>query len=284
MLGHKMLQTLADEGLEVSTTVRSSADDLGSVAPFLTQYGELIDGVDAADFAQLEHVLKRLDPDEVVNCIGVVKQKPEASDHVTSITINALLPHQLYAWCRSAGSRLIHFSTDCVFDGSKGNYTEEDPSDAQDLYGRTKALGEVDERGALTLRTSIIGRELTSFRSLVEWFMSRRGGTVEGYARAIYTGLTTRQVARTVARVVTEMKDLEGLYQLAGPRISKFDLLSEINAQANLGVTLERNEDFALDRSLVGTSFEEATGVTAPSWSEMIADMIEDPTPYMEMR
>ena len=114
--------------------------------------------------------------------------------------------------------------------------------------------------------------------------MSRRGGTVEGYARAIYTGLTTRQVAKTVARVITEMDDLEGLYQLAGPRISKFDLLSEINAQANLGVTLERNEDFVLDRSLAGTRFEEATGLAAPTWSEMIADMIEDPTPYLEMR
>src|SRR5262249_32316179 len=137
-----------------------------------------------------------------------VKQRSEASAAIPSLEINSLLPHRLALVCAAAGARLVHLSTDCVFSGRKGAYTESDPPDADDLYGRSKYLGEVASPGCLTLRTSIIGRELSRKTGLLEWLLSQRGATVKGFRSAIFSGFTTHEMGRIIERLLTGSRAL----------------------------------------------------------------------------
>ncbi len=278
MLGHKLLQVFSQSSLDAMGTVRGSAKTYAN-HPILGSMN-LVGGVRAEDLDSVVHVLAAIRPDAVVNCIGIIKQLPAAKDPLQSIAVNALFPHRLAQLCQAAGVRLIHISTDCVFSGRKGRYTEEDVSDAEDLYGRTKFLGEVAGPGCLTLRTSIIGRELANRASLIEWFIGQRGKTVSGYAQAIYTGLSTLTIAGVIIDVLERHQDLCGLWHVSSEAISKYDLLNLVNQEFDLGVTIMRDETFVCDRSLDSTRFREATGYRPPSWRAMISEMASDPTPY----
>jgi dTDP-4-dehydrorhamnose reductase len=240
--------------------------------------------VDVADFPALEALLRNLAPQVVVNCVGVIKQRSAAKSPIPSIRINALFPHLLAECLARQGSRLIHFSTDCVFSGRKGNYAEDDPSDAEDLYGKTKFLGEVATPNALTLRTSIIGRELSQFASLLDWFLAQRGKTVRGFARVIYSGLTTNYLAKLVGDLIVDQPALHGLYQLASDPISKYDLLSMLRDAFGLDVELERETETVSDRSLDGTRFAAETGIRTPAWADLVEALAADPTPYERWR
>ncbi len=290
MLGHKLCQRLA--GHEVIGAVRG---DAGAYAAYRSVFEtvELVGGVDVLDGDRLEVTVRRLEPDVVVNCIGIVKQLEEAADAYLSVAINSLLPHRLAALCAHRGARLLHVSTDCVFDGARGSYTESDPADARDLYGRSKALGETGfgQPRALTLRTSFIGRELKRpTHGLVEWFLAqarqrdRRGGAVNGFRRAIYSGLTSIELARVIQLVVDERPELEGVLQAAGPPITKHDLLVTIRDAFGLAVEIRGVDEPAYDRSLSPAAFLHATGYTAPTWPEMIRELREDPTPYDDLQ
>jgi dTDP-4-dehydrorhamnose reductase len=280
MLGHKLCQAAAERFDAVATFRSASAGQLAralGVADWLAP-------VLAEDIGTVRRVLDERRPDVAVNCVGVVKQLAEAKDPVTSISVNALFPHLLARECRGRGIRLIHVSTDCVFSGKQGRHKESDLSDASDLYGRTKFLGEVDAPGCLTLRTSMIGRELHGSHGLIEWFLSQRGKSVRGFRRAIFSGLTTQELSRVICRVIESHPDLEGLYHVAAEPISKYDLLSLIRGVYGLEVRIEPDDSFVCDRSLDGSRFREATGYSAPSWPEMIAAMRDDPTPYGQIR
>jgi dTDP-4-dehydrorhamnose reductase len=244
----------------------------------------VVAGVEATDFDQLEQNISSIKPTAIVNAIGIVKQDADASDSLASISINALFPHKLATVARKVGARLIQISTDCVFSGRKGNYSEEDVSDAEDLYGRTKYLGEASGPGCLTLRTSMIGRELKGSHGLVEWFYSQRGGTVGGFRRAIFTGLTTQALSQIIADLVERHPSLAGVYNVASDPISKFDLLTLINDQARLGINIEPDETFSCDRSLDGARFRAATNFVPPDWSDMVTGLVNDPTPYDVIR
>ena len=204
----------------------------------------------------------------------------EADDPLISIEANALFPHRLANVCNGLDIRLIHISTDCVFSGRKGGYTEESRSDAQDLYGRTKFLGEVSYGKALALRTSIIGRELNSQHGLLEWFLSQEGKKVKGYKKAIYSGFTTQVLCGIVLDIIERHKGLKGLYNVSSEPIDKFSLLSLIKDVYKLNIGIERYEDFVCDRSLDSTKFRMVTGFIPPTWREMIVDMHNDPIPY----
>jgi dTDP-4-dehydrorhamnose reductase len=220
-------------------------------------------------------------PEVVINCIGIVKQKPLAEDAIASITINSLFPHLLDRWCVANNARLIHFSTDCVFSGDKGGYDEDDVSDARDLYGRTKYLGEVTQSPAtLTLRTSIIGRELSSFRSLVEWLHQQQGNRINGFTQVLYSGVTTIQAAKVVAELISRDVPAYGLYQVAGPWISKYELLTKIRDRAGLDIEIVADGSVVLDRTMIGERFAAATGIAIPGWDLMVDEMVNDPTPY----
>jgi dTDP-4-dehydrorhamnose reductase len=273
MLGHKLWQTLSAE-FDCWATFRQPFQTFRRFRLF--DEGRSLCGVDLSRRDALEEVFARVRPQAVVNAVGIVKQLKEAYDPVPSLEVNALLPHYLARLCARGGARLIHVSTDCVFSGQRGHYTERDTTDATDLYGRTKALGEVAVDGCLTLRTSMIGRELLSAHGLVEWFLAQRGKTVRGFARAVFSGLVTADLARVIARILREHPGLSGLYHLAATPINKYDLLCLVRDRFRLPVTVERDETFHCDRSLDGSRFREATGISAPSWPEMIDTLWSD--------
>lgn len=284
MLGHKMYQVLLDLYPDTGTTLVGPLNAPHYQRVELFRRGRVFDRVDALDERRVESLLNELRPEFVVNCVGLVKQRPEACSPLSTIALNALLPHRLARSVERWSGRVIHFSTDCVFSGRKGQYSEDDPSDAEDLYGRSKSLGELRCANALTLRTSIVGRELSSSRSLLEWFSSNRGGTVRGFTRVMYSGVTTNYLASTVARLIGAHPNLSGLYQLASKPISKHDLLSAFEAALGLDVNVVPDDTEVSDRTLLGTRFERATGIQTPSWGELITGLAADPTPYAKWR
>ena len=243
----------------------------------------VIDGFDATNFDAVARLIATTKPHVVVNCIGVVKQLAAAHDPIAAITLNSLFPHVVARASAEAGARMIHISTDCVFAGTRGHYREDDVPDASDLYGRSKLLGEVTD-GALTIRTSIIGRELRTSNGLVEWFLSNRGGAVRGFTNAIFSGVTTATLAPILADVIERHSDLHGLYHVAGAAISKYDLLMMLNAATSAGVTITPDDSFVIDRSLDATRFQAATGVQPPEWPEMIAALAAEAPHYERWR
>ena len=281
MLGHKLVQVFASE-FDTWTTLRGPAAEY---APYrLIDRERVIEGVDALDFDSLAAVIDRIEPQAVINCIGIIKQLPTASDPVLNLTINSLLPHRLQRFCHARGARLIHFSTDCVFNGRKGAYTEGDPSDALDLYGRTKFLGETSGDGALTIRSSVIGRELKTTGGLVEWFLAQRGHIVQGYTRAIYSGFTTTIMARIVRSILLGQPGLCGTVQVSSEPISKYELLVLLRDAFGVAVEIEPDETVHMDRSLDSSRFRAFTAFVPPSWPHMIAEMAADATPYEQWR
>lgn len=280
MLGHKVFQRFRSTMPDVVGFARGErASDPVAAIPLLAG-GDVEWGVDVCDFGALSSLLEARKPRVLVNCVGIVKQRSEAKAAVPSITVNSLLPHWLAEQLQRWGGRVIHFSTDCVFDGRKGMYTEEDAPNAEDLYGRTKALGEVTAENALTLRTSIIGRELRGRRSLVEWFLAQREGRVRGYRRVVYSGLTTYRMAEIVETLVREHPGVSGLYHVTSEPIAKYDLLTLANEAFGARVEIEPDDDVVLDRSMRSDRFRERIGWTPPTWAEMIAEMAADETPY----
>lgn len=272
MLGHKLFLGLG-EAFEVHGSVRSEPAALRDHGIFTT--ANTVFGRDMLHPGDLERTLDEVSPDAVVNAIGIVKQRPVSADVLVSLELNAVLPHRLARLCADRGARVIHVSTDCVFAGTRGGYTEDDISDATDVYGRTKQLGEVTGPGCLTLRTSIIGLELARFRSLIEWFV-RQKGTVPGFRRAIFSGLTTAELTRVIGRVLADHPDLSGLFHVASQPISKFDLLARFADLAGMDVDVVPDDKTAIDRSLNGTKFFQATGYSAPPWDRMLAELAEE--------
>jgi dTDP-4-dehydrorhamnose reductase len=213
-------------------------------------------------------------PQTVINAIGVVKQRAEANDAIQSLEINALLPHRLAVLCEAAGARLIHFSTDCVFSGRRGKYRETDVPDAEDLYGRTKYLGEPGGEHCVTLRTSFIGRELTRKTGLLEWFLAQRG-TIRGYTKAIFSGFTTLEMTRIIEKVLTTPV-LSGVYHVSSEPISKFDLLVMIRDALGLTTEIEPYDELQCDRSLDSSRFREALAYRPPGWKAMVEELAQD--------
>lgn len=252
--------------------------------PVIFSDPHVISNVDATRIDALERVVESVRPTVVLNCVGVVKQLSSAKDPVIAIATNALLPHQLAGVCRSAGARFIHVSTDCVFSGRKGMYTEDDRPDADDLYGRTKLLGEVTTPGALTIRTSMIGRELRGTSGFLEWLLSHRHGRVDGYRRAIFSGLTTQALASLIADVIERHSTLTGLYHVAADPINKYDLVTRLNEKYSAGITVDVSDKVQIDRSLDSSRFREVTQIHSPTWNEMIEALVRDTTPYEEWR
>nr|WP_321500597.1 SDR family oxidoreductase [uncultured Dethiosulfovibrio sp.] len=274
MLGHKLFQTLSDSAdLDVYGTTR----DTGFAKHLPEKMAKKVrPHVDATNFDSVIRALASIQPDLVINGIGLIKQLPEASDPLSSITTNSQLPHRISLVCRTAGARMIHISTDCVFKGDKGHYTEEDPSDATDLYGKTKYLGEVEYPHCVTLRTSIIGHEHKGGYGLVEWFLSQEGKKVQGYTNAIFSGLTTLELSNVIHKHIIPDSSISGLYQVSTDPISKYDLINTIKDVYNLDVEIEPFDDFKLDRSLESHKFRKKTGYNPPSWRELIESMNHD--------
>jgi dTDP-4-dehydrorhamnose reductase len=274
MLGHKLVQTLAAErAIEVHSTVRQRPPH-----EFSTPGVSYHVGVDAGpDLTRLKNVLRDLAPDVIVNAVGAIKQYKLESNPEQAFWINGELPHLLPFFNSKPEARVIHFSTDCVFTGSRGNYTEADRTDALDVYGRSKAAGEIDYGPHLTLRTSIIGFEFRGCRGLLSWlFSQRRGSTLPGYRRAIFSGLPTSVLSLLVRRIILEFPALSGLWHVASQPITKLELLDRINTIFDLGHTIVPDDSVAIDRSLSDVSFRAATKTTTPTWDVLLPQLVDD--------
>jgi len=278
MLGHKLWQRLSARFPDVYATMRAPRSAFTACGLFDSP--RVIDRVDASEHGALERVLDDVRPGEIVNCIAVTKRREATDDALASIELNAALPHRLARWAQTNRARLVHFSTDCVFAGTTGSYTETSPTDAADVYGRTKALGEVAGPHALTLRTSFIGRELTRGTELLEWFLAQRGRTIRGWRKALYTGVSTVRMAEIVATLIERHPRLTGLLQVASPVISKYDLLGLAREAFAADVTIEPDDEHGERRNLDGRRFREATAIEVPDWRVMMAELAADPAPY----
>ena len=272
MLGNAVLRLFAQSaGYEAVGSARSTSA-LRLLPADLSD--RVVCGVDVEHIDSLISLFSKVQPDVVINCIGLVKQLAEADDPLAAIPINSLLPHRLARLCGVAGARLVHMSTDCIFSGTKGKYTEDDISDAKDLYGRSKYLGEVDYPHAITLRTSIIGHELSGGHSLVGWFLAQPGG-VKGFRRAIFSGLPTVELARVIRDHVIPHPELHGVHHVSADPINKFDLLTLISNVYGKKIDIATDDNFIIDRSLDSTRFREVTGYQPQPWPELVRRMCE---------
>lgn len=276
MLGHKLAQSW-QKRFEVWTTLREPAENYRK---FGIDGERVVERLDVEDIAAVEKTIADLKPDVLFNAVGIIKQLPSSKDVIKTLSINSIFPHRLAELAEKHRARLINISTDCVFDGAKGNYREDDSSNATDVYGKSKNLGEVTGAHCLTLRTSIIGRELGTAHSLVEWFLSNRGQRVKGFVNAIYSGFPTIVLADIIADLIENRPDLSGLYHVSADPINKDELLRLINRAYRAEVEIEPFADFRIDRSLDSTRFRRETGFAPASWPAMIERMADDPTPY----
>lgn len=277
MLGHKLVQVLSGK-FDVWTTVRL---DFSRFAGFeFLDKRKTVDNINIENFASVETVICDLKPDVIINAVGIIKQLPSAKNVIKTLKLNSIFPHQLAQISNQVKARLITISTDCVFNGKRGNYVETDISDAEDLYGKSKYLGEVTTENCLTLRTSIIGRELNSAHSLIEWFLGSKEKTVKGYTKAIYSGFPTLILAEIIGDLIEYHPQLQGLYHVSSEPISKYDLLKLVKDAYRINLEIEPWDEFQINRSLDSTRFREATGFQPVSWRQMINRMAADNSVY----
>ncbi len=275
MLGHVLLKYLFENSdYDVYATSRNISE-LPGYFPRELAGRFLQENVQADNFDTVLGAMVAVKPDTVINCIGITKQLPIASNPLPIITLNSQFPHRLSQACNVANARMIHMSTDCVFDGRKGMYTEDDIPTPEDLYGRTKFLGEVNSPGCLTFRKSLIGHELRGKLGLVEWFLAQ-SGSVRGFKKAIYSGFSTIEFARIIRDYVLPDEQLYGIYHASSEPISKFDLLHLVAEKYGKAIEIEPYAALALDRSLISDRFRNRTGYVPPSWPEMIDAMYKD--------
>jgi dTDP-4-dehydrorhamnose reductase len=270
LIGNTILRVLAKSpGLKVRGTIRNSH----LKALFPKDLSDLIIcNIDLTKLDKLLYLICSERPDVVINAAGLTKHHPESNSVLQILPVNAMLPHQLVEMCEMISARLIHISTDCVFKGDRGMYSEKDPPDAEDLYGRSKALGEIELEGHITIRTSTIGHELTTDSGLLDWFLKQRG-VCRGYTKAIFSGLPTVELAEVLRDHIIPDKSLAGLYNLAATAISKYDLLHTIANVYGKSINIAIDESVVVDRSLCGMKFNNATGYQAPEWTELIRKM-----------
>lgn len=279
MLGHVLYHELSKhDNCEVYATVRGSGNLGKYFGPGLQK--KILHEISADNSDSLIRAFAQVRPDVVINCIGLIKQLDIESDPLSAIFINSLFPHRISSICKSAGSRFIHISTDCVFDGEMGNYRETDVSNATDLYGRSKFLGEVVDAHCVTLRTSIIGHELKGSLGLVEWFLSQKE-KVQGYKNAIYSGFPTVELARIISDYVLPNPIFAGLYQVSSDPISKHDLLTLIADKYGMQIKIEPSEEPVINRSLDSSYFRTKTGYIPPKWPELVDMMYRN---YIELK
>jgi len=270
MLGNAMLRLFSQSENHAVWGSARSATSLRALPAAL--HKRIVTGVDVENADSLARLLDQTRPNVLINCVGLVKQLAVADDPLQALPINSLLPHRLARLCALSGTRLVHVSTDCVFSGAKGAYREEDPADTQDLYGRSKHLGEVDYPNAITLRTSIIGHELAGAHGLVGWFLSQ-SGPVRGYTRAVFSGLPTVELARVVRDHVLPRPELRGLYHVSAAPIDKYQLLCLVAEVYGKRIDIAPDDKPVIDRSLDSSRFRQATGYVPPPWTDLVRSM-----------
>lgn len=274
MIGHKMYQELSKHYPETYACFRKSFEHYKSFGIFDPK--RVVDNIDVLPFEKLEKALNEIKPDVILSCVGITLRKVEIQDINYCLEVNSLLPQRLKCWAAQNNAKLIHFSTDCVFDGAEGSYVEDSYPSATDIYGRTKYLGEVCGPHCLTLRGSMIGRELYGKTELLEWALSQRGNSVKGYSKALYSGVTTTVMAQLVLSILGRTGFLSGLYQVSSKPISKYELLQKINAAFSLDMQIQEDCSYVSKKDLISSKIQREIGFICPSWDEMVNQLASD--------
>jgi dTDP-4-dehydrorhamnose reductase len=275
MIGHKIFEVLSGyDDFDVYGTV-TTKNSFGGCLPLILE-PKIREGIYADKIETIENLIELYNPDLFINCIGIIKQGGKGKNVVDNILINSLFPHRLTEICEKNNKKLITFTTDCVFDGQKGNYKDNNLPTCHDVYGMSKFLGEVtDSKNTLTLRTSIIGHELVSNVSLLDWFLSQQD-LVKGYQKAIFSGFTTLEFSKLLAEKIIPNEGLCGLYQISVNPISKLDLLKIITDVYKKDVNIVPDKSIKIDRSLNSDILRKKIDYQPPKWEDLVFDMYND--------
>ena len=277
LIGHKLFQTFSASDHETLGMIHGRKSDFAEI-DFL-QSDAISESLDVLDFDALKKSLDEIKPDVVLNCVGITKRKPEINVPLLAIGVNSMFPHKLAALAKKKDFRVIHFSTDCVFNGATGNYNEASVTTGEDAYGQTKALGEIRYPHTLTIRSSFIGREISGRTELLEWLLSQNGKTIKGFTRAMYSGVSTAFMSRTVLDIIENHPDISDLHQLSVPEpISKYDLLCLARDAFKLDIEIVPDDDFEIMPTLDGSKLRAAMDVNVPSWQTMMEEIAADST------
>lgn len=279
LIGHKLYQVLGQRFGNVLGVMHGRADRFQRFGLFAPE--TIVEGIEAADFGAVSGMLDSLKPDVILNCAGITKRRPEINDPVQAISVNSLFPHLLARWAGDNDSRVIHFSTDCVFDGTIGNYTEESPTTGQDAYGKTKALGEIRYDHCLTIRSSFVGRELSVHSELLDWFLQQEGQKIRGFTQAWYSGISTIEMARIVGDIIEHHPQINGLHQLSiDGRISKYDLLCLARDSFGANIEIEPDDTVNIDATLDSSLLRSKMELKLPDWPQMMAELAAEADMY----
>lgn len=282
LIGHVLYQKLTQRFGDVFGTLHGGRNRFKQYSLFGTE--RILENVDVADFDNVTAIGAKLKPDVILNCAGITKRRPEVNDPLRAITVNSLFPHRLAAWGEKHNARVIHFSTDCVFDGSKGDYTEDDITTGRDAYGQTKALGEICYDHSLTIRSSFIGRELAVHSELLDWFLQQRGQRIKGFTRAWYSGISTIEMARIVGDIIEYHPDVSGLKQLSvAEPVNKYDLLCMARDAFGIDVEIVPDDEFEIKPILLGDRLRSEINYQLPSWPDMMQELAKESDFYPEL-
>lgn len=274
MIGHKLYQVISKKYPNTWVLFKKKFELVNNNILFKKEF--VIDDFDVSDFSKLIDLLNHLNIDIIINAIGLTIRRNVYDIHSKSILINSVLPHILNEWVISNKKRLIHFSTDCVFSGNDGFYNEDSFTDSNDFYGRSKALGEINSSNTLTLRSSMIGRELENKTELLEWFLSNKNGVVSGYSKAFYSGITTNLMADFVSKIIEYFPNMNGIYNVSSEKITKLELLKLFNEYFKTNITIIPNDLYTTNKVLNSDKFYKKTGFKRQNWHELIKDLEND--------
>ena len=270
MIGHKMAQSLNDKnGLEIILNSRSNSKILSQLYPKCKIYEN--------DFLKddINNLLDIVHPDFIINAVGITIRRG-VEDFKKASLINSIFPHKIDNWASKFDKKLIHFSTDCVYSGNKGNYLDSDIPDAEDNYGKSKASGEISSENTLTIRSSMVGREIFNKTELLEWVVSNKNKKINGYENVIYSGVTTLWMSKTIVKIIKELPELNGIYNISSEPISKYDLISKINKHFKLNIDIEADRSFFSNKSLNSNKFFLKSKIKKPDWDEMLINLYND--------
>jgi dTDP-4-dehydrorhamnose reductase len=275
MIGHKIYQVLKSYFIETWVSLRYNKSCYEKFDFF--DLNKILYNIDLVNLENLSNHLNILNPDIIINAAGITIRRGVNNELSKTIRLNSVLPHFLEEWgTASIGTRIIHLSTDCVFSGESGNYSESSFTDAKDMYGRTKALGELNGSSSLTLRSSMIGREIDNNTELLEWFLKNNNKEIKGYSNALYSGITTLQMALFIKDIILSFPTLTGIINIASNPISKYDLLILLNKHFNNQSKILKDETYVSKKNLNAQKFYSITNFNIPDWENMIKDLKQD--------
>lgn len=271
MLGHKLFETLMPY-FNVFSTIKGQ-----NIPNKILKYKDnIIENIDVLNYNKLNNIIKDINPFIIINCVGLIKQKNNVA-YCDFFEINSLFPHILSKIDKNI--KIVTFSTDCVFSGKKGDYIEEDMTDSDDLYGKSKILGELYYDNSLTIRTSIIGFEIKNKLGLIEWFLKNANNEIDGYDKCIYTGLTTIELSNIILKIIKNelIYKMKGIFHISSEKISKYKLLLNFSKKMNMEVCINRNNNIKINRSLCCDKFMNiSNNININNWDIMLDNLVDD--------